>query len=162
MWSRGRGGIYHAPRKILVFILWLWDKLRAKDIGKRNPSDARTVFKKLLCHNSKGLGEILEGGLVIAFGLICEGQLHLELLAQPQDITLGDLIKLDFVRHTPFVMHSKYWQLKLFLCKVGNGITIHHPTTSGVGSSHNGAEAAYPFIIKWVETHPRQHSPGSW
>jgi hypothetical protein len=98
--------MYHAPRKILVFILWLWDKLRAKDIGKRNPSDARTVFKKLLCHNSKGLGEILEGGLVIAFGLICERQLHLELLAQPQDITLGDLIKLDFARHTPFVMQQ--------------------------------------------------------
>jgi len=94
----------------LVFLLWLWDKLWANDIGKRNASNAQTVFKKLLCHNSKGLGEILEGGLSIAFGRICEGQLHLELLAQPQDITLSDLI-IDFARHTPFVLDSKYWQL---------------------------------------------------
>ena len=85
--------------------------LRAKDIGKRNASNARTVFKKLLCHNSKGLGEIPKGSLGIAVGLICEGQLHLELLAQPQDITLGDLIKLDFARHTRFVLHGKYLEL---------------------------------------------------
>ena len=97
------------------------------------------------------LGKILEGGLAIAIGHICEGQLHLTLLAKQDDVPLGDLVKVNFARQVPLVLHSKYCQFESFLCKIRNGIAICRPAAPSMGLSHDGAEVVDPLIVKQVD-----------
>ncbi len=65
---------------------------------------------KLFHDRFEGLGKILESGLGKAFGFVREGQLHLALLAERDDILLGQRVKVDFAKHSLEVLHCEYCQ----------------------------------------------------
>jgi hypothetical protein len=92
---------------------------------------------KLLDHNFKGLGKVLEGCLGIAVGFVLKGQLHLALLAKHDDVLLVQRFEVNLARNELVVLHSKYHKFETFLCKVRDGMATLSPAGRHVQLSHN-------------------------
>jgi hypothetical protein len=130
-----------------VIIFVPQNEFLARYIGERDPCDSTAVLK-LLSHNFKGLGKVLEGGLGIAIGLVLEGQFHLMLLAKCNNVLLGHHFKVNAAKHAHLVLHSKYCQFEMFLCKVGDGMATCSPAGQCIRLSHNGAEGVNPLVVE--------------
>jgi hypothetical protein len=84
-------------QRVIIFVPW--NENLARSIGKLYTYDSTAVLK-LLDHNFKDFGKVLEGGLGIAISLVLEGQFHLMLLAKRHDVLFGHCFEVNFARHT--------------------------------------------------------------
>jgi hypothetical protein len=83
-----------------------------------------------------------------AFGFVLEDQLHLALLAEHDDVLLGQRVKVNFARHALEVLHCEYCQFLTFLCKVRDGMAARTPAGRRMWLSHYGAEGVDPLVVE--------------